>query len=152
MDDSEIVEIMARVDCDTTPPMSVPFDEQPDYVQRRFRADAMRQLAALRAAGLDIVQSWSSDMSKAKTGANVWLWVPEIGEPILARWSPMFEELSAKEIERLEREVNTKFSDDDLHEPDWWFADFAHGARLTDGTPVAWAPVLPRPTGEVSDG
>ena len=82
--------------------------------------------AALEAVGY---HSWMPIDDDAKAAPEILAWREDCG-PFLARWIAPCDFLPDDELE------SENVSQDDWDETDWFYADFRHGGRVTDGAPT----------------
>lgn len=97
----------------------------------RMRAEIER----LRAAS-----QWQPIETAPKDGTEFIAYRDDAG-PFLLRWSCASEMMTESEIEQ------SMMTEEEVHEPDWFFADFATGGRLNDGF-THWMPLPSPPTQE----
>ena len=76
---------------------------------------------------------WQSIETAPKDGTEIWLYREDC-DAFLGRWIAPCDFLNEDEYKDA----------DGWDEPDWFFADFVHGGRVTDGAPTHWMP-LPDP-------
>ncbi len=65
---------------------------------------------------------WKPVDDEARNGESVWLYCPDIGEPVLARYCYPEEFMNEKEMEQ--------HGIDENEDKDWFYADFLHGGRF----------------------
>lgn len=101
------------------------------------RKEAADEIERLRAAS-----KWQPISTAPKDGTEFIAYRDDAG-PFLLRWSCASEMMTESEIEQ------SMMTEEQVHEPDWFFADFATGGRLNDGF-THWMP-LPSPPTQVKE-
>ena len=96
--------------------------------------DAVR--TTLEAVGY---HSWMPIDDDAKAAPEILAWREDCG-PFLARWIAPCDFLPDDELE------SENVSQDDWDETDWFYADFRHGGRVTDGAPTHYKLIDAPPT------
>jgi hypothetical protein len=76
---------------------------------------------------------WKPIETAPKDGTEILCWREDC-DVFMARWSCAVMFMTDSEIEE------SGMSDEDLHEMDWFYADFIHGGRLDDA-PTHWLPL-----------
>lgn len=128
-----------------------------DIVEKlRYRAERIRpwkaseaidQLVILEAAAeierLRAASQWQPIATAPKDGTEFIAYRDDAG-PFLLRWSCAYDMMTERELEQ------SMMTEDEMHEPDWFFADFATGGRLNDGF-THWMPLPSPPIQEVGE-
>ena len=73
--------------------------------------------------------NWQPIETAPRNGTEILLWRSDT-EVFLGRWIAPCDFLSESEYD----------SEIGWEEPDWFFADFVHGGRVTEGEPTHWHP------------
>lgn len=101
-------------------------------------ADADR-LAAKERTIAELAQTWRPIETAPKDGTEIIGFRHDCG-CVLIRWISPINFLTEREIEKL--------NEDDAETPDWFYADFVEGGRMSnDGLPTHWQPLPPAPSG-----
>ena len=155
---ADIVEILRATECDRAP-----FTPAHALCSCRLANDAANEIERLRAGGcardqtttqycaevvardaeierLRAASQWRPIDSAPKDGTEFIAYRDDAG-PFLLRWSCASEMMTESEIEQ------SMLTEEEVHEPDWFFADFATGGRLNDGF-THWQPLPSPPTQE----
>lgn len=105
--------------------MSTPNETDWAAIAQKLHADCRkleRELAA---------RQWQPIETAPKDGTEIIVWREDAGT-FMARWIEPANFLTEKEIEN--------WSEHDVWEPDWFYADFVSGGRLEPG-PTHWTPL-----------
>lgn len=107
-------------------------DKRLHGVENWLRAEAAKE------AGKEVMSNWQPIETAPKDGTEI-LGFREDAGVFIVRWCNCYDFMTDAECDE------TEMNDDQLSEPDWFYADFIKGGRLDgDLAPTHWQP-LPEP-------